>query len=93
MIIPADMSAIEVHTVLDALATVGCRSWIGGGWGVDALVGHQTRPTVTWTSRSPQITKAMRYRLLPGSAIRSKPTGARCASKSPPHEAASTCTR
>lgn len=37
------MSAAEVHTVLDTLATAGCRAWIGGGWGVDALAGHQTR--------------------------------------------------
>ena len=38
-----DMSAPEVHAVLDALAAAGCRAWIGGGWGVDALVGYQTR--------------------------------------------------
>ncbi|MFR9778560.1 GNAT family N-acetyltransferase [Micromonospora sp. MS34] len=38
------MSADEVHTVLDALAAVGCPAWISGGWGVDALVGEQTRP-------------------------------------------------
>src|SRR5919107_2028777 len=37
------MSASEVYAVLDALAAVGCRVWIGGGWGVDALVGYQTR--------------------------------------------------
>ncbi|MET8154394.1 nucleotidyltransferase domain-containing protein [Actinoplanes sp. NPDC049668] len=37
------MTADEVHTVLDALASVGCRAWISGGWGVDALVGRQTR--------------------------------------------------
>jgi lincosamide nucleotidyltransferase A/C/D/E len=37
------MSAAEVHAVLEALAAVGCRAWIGGGWGVDALVGYQTR--------------------------------------------------
>jgi lincosamide nucleotidyltransferase A/C/D/E len=29
--------------VLDALASAGCRTWLGGGWGVDALVGRQTR--------------------------------------------------
>jgi lincosamide nucleotidyltransferase A/C/D/E len=34
---------MEVHTVLDTLATAGCVAWIGGGWGVDALVGRQTR--------------------------------------------------
>jgi len=34
----------EVLTVLAALDTVGCRAWVGGGWGVDALVGRQTRP-------------------------------------------------
>lgn len=38
------MDADEVHTVLDALAAAGCAAWICGGWGVDALVGHETRP-------------------------------------------------
>ncbi|MCG7284607.1 amino acid transporter [Cellulomonas sp. ACRRI] len=37
------MDPAEVHRVLDALATAGCRSWVAGGWGVDALVGRQTR--------------------------------------------------
>ena len=43
MIGAGDMSASEVHAVLDALAAAGCQAWIGGGWGVDALVGYQTR--------------------------------------------------
>lgn len=30
--------------VLDALAAAGCPAWAGGGWGVDALIGRQTRP-------------------------------------------------
>ncbi|WP_327001976.1 hypothetical protein OHA72_43680 [Dactylosporangium sp. NBC_01737] len=30
--------------MLDALAAAGCPCWISGGWGVDALVGRQTRP-------------------------------------------------
>jgi lincosamide nucleotidyltransferase A/C/D/E len=30
--------------VLAALGDQGCPAWVGGGWGVDALVGHQTRP-------------------------------------------------
>jgi lincosamide nucleotidyltransferase A/C/D/E len=38
------MAAAEVHRVLDALADAGCRTWVAGGWGVDALVGRQTRP-------------------------------------------------
>jgi lincosamide nucleotidyltransferase A/C/D/E len=33
----------DVLAVLDALRGVGCRAWLGGGWGVDALVGRQTR--------------------------------------------------
>ncbi|CAA9370908.1 MAG: hypothetical protein AVDCRST_MAG75-47 [uncultured Propionibacteriaceae bacterium] len=37
------MAAAEVHAVLDALAAAGCRAWVAGGWGVDALVGRQTR--------------------------------------------------
>jgi lincosamide nucleotidyltransferase A/C/D/E len=38
------MTAENVHIVLGALGAVGCRAWVSGGWGVDALVGHQTRP-------------------------------------------------
>ena len=38
------MTAAQVVVVLDALDAVGCRAWVGGGWGVDALVGRQTRP-------------------------------------------------
>ena len=34
----------EVLAVLEAVRAVGCRFWLEGGWGVDALVGHQTRP-------------------------------------------------
>lgn len=34
----------EVLRVLGALQGAGCRFWLEGGWGVDALVGHQTRP-------------------------------------------------
>ncbi len=37
------MSVADVHAVLDALAGVRCRAWVGGGWGVDALAGRQTR--------------------------------------------------
>lgn len=33
----------EVLGVLAALYALGCRFWLEGGWGVDALVGHQTR--------------------------------------------------
>jgi lincosamide nucleotidyltransferase A/C/D/E len=39
----SEMHADEVHTVLDALDAAGCPAWIGGGWGVDALVGFQSR--------------------------------------------------
>jgi lincosamide nucleotidyltransferase A/C/D/E len=37
------MSAVEVLAVLDALAAAGCPAWVAGGWGVDALVGRETR--------------------------------------------------
>jgi lincosamide nucleotidyltransferase A/C/D/E len=33
----------QVHAVLAALDAAGCPCWISGGWGVDALVGRQTR--------------------------------------------------
>jgi lincosamide nucleotidyltransferase A/C/D/E len=37
------MGDSEVLALLDALAGAGCRTWVGGGWGVDALAGRQTR--------------------------------------------------
>jgi lincosamide nucleotidyltransferase A/C/D/E len=33
----------DVREVLDALDRAGVTAWLGGGWGVDALVGSQTR--------------------------------------------------
>ena len=38
------MALAEVLRVLRALEGAGVRFWVEGGWGVDALVGHQTRP-------------------------------------------------
>jgi lincosamide nucleotidyltransferase A/C/D/E len=38
------MGASDVRAVLEALSRAGCRAWVGGGWGVDALAGRQTRP-------------------------------------------------
>lgn len=38
------MVLTEVLAVLQVLDSVGCRYWLEGGWGVDALVGRQTRP-------------------------------------------------
>jgi lincosamide nucleotidyltransferase A/C/D/E len=35
--------ADEVLAVLSRLAEAQCRAWVGGGWGVDALAGRQTR--------------------------------------------------
>jgi lincosamide nucleotidyltransferase A/C/D/E len=37
------MQPAEVFRVLDALAESGIPAWLQGGWGVDALVGRQTR--------------------------------------------------
>jgi lincosamide nucleotidyltransferase A/C/D/E len=37
------ITAEEVLAVLDRLAEAGVRAWVDGGWGVDALVGKQTR--------------------------------------------------
>jgi lincosamide nucleotidyltransferase A/C/D/E len=34
----------EALAVLAALDAAGCRAWVAGGWGVDALGGRQTRP-------------------------------------------------
>ncbi len=38
------MDVAEVLTILASLEEAGCSFWVTGGWGVDALVGHQTRP-------------------------------------------------
>lgn len=38
------MALEEVLVVLRALDGIGCRYWLEGGWGVDALIGRQTRP-------------------------------------------------
>ena len=40
----AGMQVAEVLEVLADLCGAGCRIWVAGGWGVDALVGYQTRP-------------------------------------------------
>jgi len=38
------MGTADVLAVLASLTFDDCRAWVGGGWGVDALVGRQTRP-------------------------------------------------
>ena len=38
------MTARDVAAVLDRLEGAGIEAWLDGGWGVDALVGEQTRP-------------------------------------------------
>jgi lincosamide nucleotidyltransferase A/C/D/E len=43
MDVPAGMALGEVLLVLAALEQAGCRYWLEGGWGVDALAGRQTR--------------------------------------------------
>ena len=37
------MPEAQVLTLTDALAAAGVSSWVAGGWGIDALIGHQTR--------------------------------------------------
>ncbi len=38
------MTAADVIDLYARLADLGIQIWIGGGWGVDALLGEQTRP-------------------------------------------------
>ena len=38
------MNLSDVMEVIDAVRSVGCPFWLEGGWGVDALVGRETRP-------------------------------------------------
>jgi lincosamide nucleotidyltransferase A/C/D/E len=40
----ARAEASDVLEVVDALKAGGIDSWLDGGWGVDALLGEQTRP-------------------------------------------------
>jgi Aminoglycoside-2''-adenylyltransferase len=40
----AMLDASDVLVVLDQLDRAGLMVWLDGGWGVDALVGHQSRP-------------------------------------------------
>jgi lincosamide nucleotidyltransferase A/C/D/E len=39
-----ETTAAQVLTYLDRLAEAGVAAWVDGGWGVDALLGEQTRP-------------------------------------------------
>jgi lincosamide nucleotidyltransferase A/C/D/E len=38
------MNADDVLSVMTALRAAGVDVWIGGGWGIDALLGRETRP-------------------------------------------------
>jgi lincosamide nucleotidyltransferase A/C/D/E len=38
------MTGTDVSAVLAVLQQAGVEVWVGGGWGIDALVGAQTRP-------------------------------------------------
>lgn len=44
MAVSGGMTLDEVLRVVDAVREIGCRFWLEGGWGVDVLVGRQTRP-------------------------------------------------
>ncbi len=37
------MTAVDVVEVLELLEGAGIEAWVDGGWGVDALLGEQTR--------------------------------------------------
>jgi lincosamide nucleotidyltransferase A/C/D/E len=39
----ARSDATDVGEIVDALESAGIESWLDGGWGVDALLGEQTR--------------------------------------------------
>ena len=38
------MDARSVMEIIDALEAADVHVWVNGGWGVDALIGEQTRP-------------------------------------------------
>lgn len=37
------MTGAQVLDVLDGIEALGVRAWVDGGWGIDALLGEQTR--------------------------------------------------
>lgn len=41
---PVETTAAQVLACLDRLSEAGVSAWVDGGWGVDALLGEQTRP-------------------------------------------------
>lgn len=44
MYIDLMMRAEDIHEIVDRLEAVGIAVWLDGGWGVDALLGEETRP-------------------------------------------------
>jgi lincosamide nucleotidyltransferase A/C/D/E len=42
--LPRVMTAADVLEIVDRLDAAGIEWWIDGGWGVDALLGEETRP-------------------------------------------------
>lgn len=38
------MDSVNVRSLLTTIREAGLEVWIGGGWGIDALLGKQTRP-------------------------------------------------
>ncbi|WP_420842445.1 nucleotidyltransferase domain-containing protein [Glycomyces paridis] len=38
------MASATVLSLLEAIGGAGLSVWVGGGWGIDALLGEQTRP-------------------------------------------------
>jgi lincosamide nucleotidyltransferase A/C/D/E len=38
------MSELDIVDLLNSAENLGITVWVGGGWGVDALIGSQTRP-------------------------------------------------
>jgi len=38
------MRIADVHEIIGSLNRSGVKTWVAGGWGVDALLGTQTRP-------------------------------------------------
>jgi lincosamide nucleotidyltransferase A/C/D/E len=75
----APMEADEVVRLLDAAETAGVTLWIDGGWGVDALLGRETREhddldVVVTLADVPRLTRALTaagYKRVAGQAPKS----------------------
>jgi hypothetical protein len=67
------MNPAQVLQVLDRLDANGVTGWLDGGWGVDAVLGEQTRPHEDLDLASPEAIALAPKRRSPRSASSTHP--------------------